>query len=718
MEKATPGRILQDLSLASSSTRKGGREKGRFVRTPNYSAPISRSTRPSSDQGVTFHFAHKTISKRNDISQSSGSATSASAHQGYIERKEAGAEVSEDVRDIFSDYTQEITEKEDYGVDENYFDSDTLKKSKEQEFKHPELVWSKDRLGFGTVGNTPAERRNFWNRVEHTERRHGRVQSRIIAELPHEVTTEERAKISLQFCETLREKGLPFWAAVHAPTDKNDKRNHHLHIAYYDRPSTKTEKGTWDFEVEKTVVMSNRTKRVSRPLLQNKAAVVRDRGWVKTLRKTFSEASNKVLEMGKYVKRLDPRSYKESGISKDPTRHLGFKANAMESFGLDTKVGQENSKKEFSWKILERTRRWTKAIAQEEVMGLFSMDSLDDSFFKKSDDRIKKLEEGKTKAIRSVKAQSLSDQMIMRFDKRKKFLGKEGKRLLMNGRGVLIESTSQDVQVLGAESEVLTTRENDVLKMSKNLANIAQKEELEENKLWKELALSSAGKTPKAIDIFSNSFEDDDMFMSLSSQNKPAYISQEDVKKISPDYVFNDEILEDDIFKTMDEKEKKKKDTQEFEEEKNKKLTEELLPKEKTDTPTVQDNKQEANKTEPQLNVKKSPEWAFMVAKPETSKDIKDLDNKLKNMTNKKVRVLAVGTRDLVDFLEDGEQRESANRGWVVLRNEAIRRGVDLETGKHNITKATDKERAELHKDEYLESVLEVRQEVIRIQGR
>jgi len=100
------------------------------------------------------------------------------------------------------------------------------------------------------------------------------------------------------------------------------------------------------------------------------------------------------------------------------------------------------------------------------------------------------------------------------------------------------------------------------------------------------------------------------------------------------------------------------------------------------------------------------------------TEDIRALDAALRAMTNKDTRLRAIATRDMVDLLEEGTTRDEANRGWVVLRSEAQRRGLDLETGRLDPKKATDKERAALHRDEYLASVLEVRQEVVTIRAR
>lgn len=716
-----PTEILMDLTKSSAQTRKSSRGKGRFVRTPNYTKPITKSTRPRTDSGVTFHFAHKTISKRNDISDSVGSSTSASSHQGYIERREAGAVGEEEFAEAFEQHMIEHPEANSY--------PDRIEGAplSEEDFQPAKLNRTKDRIGFGTIGNIPAQRREFWNRVERAEGRHGRVQTRIIAELPHEATNKERAQIALEFCEELRKRNLPFWAAIHAPTKKNDRRNHHLHIAYYERPARVSQDGTWDFEHEETVKNKNRTKRKVKPFKQSKSPEVRARGWVKQLREKFADANNKVLEQGGHEKRLDPRSYKESGVLKEPTRHLGFKANAMENFGLETEVGQENSKKEYRWKMSEKTRKWDRAIAHEEVVGLFEMDTLDEGFFSEAEKRRNQLLKGRSHAVTGLRAQLMSEQMSIRFEKRKSFLELEGQRLLKNGRGVLIESLAQDLTSIDEEQIVMATREEDVMTVAQNLQLLARKEERSENNIWNLYVSQHENESQKTPENFLNVLEDDDVFASWGLPENTQNEREEELSKAIQNEEkladFFDDDLDDDITEKVEDEAASEQeslspdffgDNDDFAdfnvEDKEEKIDNktEAEPQDKE----VDETEKQTAEEQTQLN------GVFFVDRPNSREDIKELDTKLRSMNNKQVRLMAIGTRDIVDFMEPGEQRDSANRGWVVLKQEAMRRGVDLETGKQDLKKATDKERAELHRDQYLESVLMVRQEVIRIQGR
>lgn len=307
-------RILEGLERESAALARSGRRAGARAsqfRAADHARPSVGSSRPQSDRGTTFHFRHSYVSKGDAPGRGkdggAGGRTPAAAHQLYIERNEA------------------------------------VEREGEQE-----------RLSFGTIGETRSERVEFWNRVEEQEASRGRVQCRIIAELPHELDAQGRLEAARGFCNALQEKGLPYWCVVHAPTGKNDRRNYHMHVAYYDRPANRLPDGTWDFEVTEEVTYSNRSTRTRRPLRQNKDRTAQGRAWITALRERFAGANSAVLEARGIEKRLDPRSYREAGVPKEPTIHLGPRAAALERAGVATRPGAENARAE----ILFRSSGW------------------------------------------------------------------------------------------------------------------------------------------------------------------------------------------------------------------------------------------------------------------------------------------------------------------------------------------------------------------------
>lgn len=197
--------------------------------------------------------------------------------------------------------------------------------------------------------------------------RGGRIQFRMVAELPHELTAEDRALIVQNFCDhlaSLEERrdpdgqpyrtGLMYTAVIHAPDAHNDSRNYHLHVVAYDRPCRfLPEHGQWDFEVEQRYNHKGED-RIRYPFEQNKIGEVSQgssktgkeksgKDFIPGLRAKFAEINNAVLKARGIRRQLDPRKYTDMGIDRTPTHHLGTRAAALESIGVPTAVGQLNA---------------------------------------------------------------------------------------------------------------------------------------------------------------------------------------------------------------------------------------------------------------------------------------------------------------------------------------------------------------------------------------
>ena len=193
--------------------------------------------------------------------------------------------------------------------------------------KLPKLMGQ--RSSFGTIGDTLAERLAFWDLVHERESDNGgRTQTRMVVELPHEATPDERHEIVRQFTDELRLKGIPFWASIHAPTKDNDQRNHHAHIVCTDRPMKKvphpdTGVPTWDFAIAVTKIKPvSRNRVTSYPYRQNRDPEMRERGYVKKSRARLAEVVNDVMSQSKSAVRYDPRSYRDMGLDVAPMRNV------------------------------------------------------------------------------------------------------------------------------------------------------------------------------------------------------------------------------------------------------------------------------------------------------------------------------------------------------------------------------------------------------------
>lgn len=199
--------------------------------------------------------------------------------------------------------------------------------------------------------------------LEFKSGRGGRVQFRFVAELPHEITPEDRALLVQNFVHHLatfsrdeagRPAGMMYTAVIHAPDAHNDRRNYHLHVIAHDRPAKwMPEHGAWDFEVVEEFNHKGQI-RQRYPHRQNKIGEVSQgtsktgransgRDFIPGMRNEFARLTNVILNARGIERQLDPRRYEEMGIERTPTEHLGTNAAALESIGVPTIIGKLNA---------------------------------------------------------------------------------------------------------------------------------------------------------------------------------------------------------------------------------------------------------------------------------------------------------------------------------------------------------------------------------------
>jgi hypothetical protein len=191
--------------------------------------------------------------------------------------------------------------------------------------------------------------------IEISRGRGGRIQTRIIAELPWELNGRERVEVVRDFTAKLAERKFPYWAVVHAPGAKNDDRNYHVHIDYYDRPcdrmtDPKNGKEVWDFEILEEKRYSNRTKYTSRPFQQAKLREANGRKWLRTLRGHWEKVTNEALQKAGIGKRYHLTSNASVGIELDPTSHIHFKTYNKERKGELTADGAALARQQWQTK--------------------------------------------------------------------------------------------------------------------------------------------------------------------------------------------------------------------------------------------------------------------------------------------------------------------------------------------------------------------------------
>jgi hypothetical protein len=171
--------------------------------------------------------------------------------------------------------------------------------------------------------------------------RASRIQTRIILELPHELTAAQRLKLAKRMCQELFGDGqIRYWAAIHAPNAHNDARNFHLHLVFSDRPAHKVRdksgQRVWDFTIlELREDKENRNKRWHRPYRQLRDRTFSARNWIKQTRERVAELVNDALAEAGVERRVDPRSYSEMGIDREPEPRAPGWAYSLEKRGVE-----------------------------------------------------------------------------------------------------------------------------------------------------------------------------------------------------------------------------------------------------------------------------------------------------------------------------------------------------------------------------------------------
>ncbi|MBD2745864.1 MobA/MobL family protein [Microvirga sp. BT688] len=196
--------------------------------------------------------------------------------------------------------------------------------------------------------------------------RGGRVQTRIIAELPHEITAAQRLQLAKQYCKEFERQGLPYWAVIHAPDQHNDSRNYHIHIALSERPAKKIQDEAngswkWDFEIVETFKSQSRNMRTRRPFMQERVREMNSLAWIGSERRRFCNTLNKVLEQSGSRKRYDHRSYKAMGLTQKAKKRIDPKIYAKERKGQVTEQGIEAARQQWEAAAADTQRQATKA---------------------------------------------------------------------------------------------------------------------------------------------------------------------------------------------------------------------------------------------------------------------------------------------------------------------------------------------------------------------
>lgn len=203
------------------------------------------------------------------------------------------------------------------------------------------------------------------SRVSGKPGRAGRVQFRMVFELPVGLSAVERHAVMRDFCNKLGDDGHMFVAAIHQPDQTNDKRNYHIHVDSYDRPAKwLDEHCCWDFEYK-----VRKNGKDTYPLRQNKVRYSEPPA--RLFRERYIRIVERVREGRDDIAEFLTGTYKANNIDLTPLDHMGPRVIGLEKRGVITAVGTENARRIISDEIRHaekraRTEYWkeTEAVLQ------------------------------------------------------------------------------------------------------------------------------------------------------------------------------------------------------------------------------------------------------------------------------------------------------------------------------------------------------------------
>ena len=155
------------------------------------------------------------------------------------------------------------------------------------------------------------DRSALWNAAEAAEKRKdAKVAREYELGLPAELDAGQRRDLVRAFAEDIRDRyGVAVDAAIHAPHDYGDDRNHHAHVMTTTR-------------VAEADGLGAKTRQLD---VRSTASVE-----VEAIRERWAGMVNDALELAQVSERVDHRSYKRQGLDIEPTVKMGHASAAIE----------------------------------------------------------------------------------------------------------------------------------------------------------------------------------------------------------------------------------------------------------------------------------------------------------------------------------------------------------------------------------------------------
>ena len=177
------------------------------------------------------------------------------------------------------------------------------------------------------------------------------------------------------------DKGMCADWAIHDSENDKGQRNLHIHVLLTMRPLT--ENGEWGAKTKKVYALDKNGERV--PLIDKKTGqqkvdkqnrkqwkcqTVESTDWnsqenAKMWRKDLADTINATNEQLGIALHWEHRSFKEQGIDREPTIHIGAVANALERKGIQTERGNINREIIRNNMLLEQAKEMLMLVKQE-----------------------------------------------------------------------------------------------------------------------------------------------------------------------------------------------------------------------------------------------------------------------------------------------------------------------------------------------------------------
>ena len=251
---------------------------------------------------------------------------------------------------------------------------------------HEDLVHSEISL----PPNAPkeyADRATLWNAVELSEKGQKSQLARMLkASLPNDWSYELAEEVVRDYVQqNFVDKGMCADWAIHDSENDKGQRNLHIHVLLTMRPIT--ENGEWGAKTKKVYVLDENGDRVplidkktgqqkvdNRNRKQWKCQTVESTDWnsqenAKMWRKDLADTINATNERLGIDVHWEHRSFKEQGIDKEPTIHIGATANALERKGIQTERGNINREIVKHNMMLEQAKAMFE-LAKQEVQSI------------------------------------------------------------------------------------------------------------------------------------------------------------------------------------------------------------------------------------------------------------------------------------------------------------------------------------------------------------